>query len=204
MQMILMSYLHSPFATALFCMFHKELWHCHHSYMHNSIEENLYFGNTLKFFLTFLDKGEDNFLCMQIHITIKSADICATIFTRWLLRSRSHLSEWSTKCFPWHLKMNQLPVNCLIVFPFHEVRAMHFKNAAAELSCSPVRALFSSVHRCCMCAKAPNKGLSLSCSTCFAEAVKSLHYRNCFVIFLWLIQNSQHCCRLCKIVCLML
>lgn len=144
MQMILMSY--SPFATALFCMFHEELRHCHHSYMHISIEENLHFVNTLNLFLTFLEKGACNFLCMQMHITIKSADGCATIFTRWLLRS--HLSEWSTKCFPWHLKMSQLPVNCLIVFPFHEVRAMHFKNAAAELSCSPARALFSTVHRC--------------------------------------------------------
>lgn len=68
-----------------------------------------------------------------------------------------------------------------------------FQEAAVEPAYSAAPACFSVIaHHCCLCARASNNGLSWSCFTCFAEAFKSFHCRNYFIIFLWLIYNSQN------------
>lgn len=93
-------------------------------------------------------------------------------------------------------KRKQPQVNCPIAFPFTRLQQYISKSSrGACVLCSLV--CFSViVHHCCLCARASNNGLSWSCSTCFAESFKSFHYRNCSIIFLWLIYNNHNCNRL--------
>lgn len=103
-------------------------------------------------------------------------------------------TDWENISSP--LKGKQLPVTAPLCYPFTRLQQhISRSSSGACILCSP--ACFSVIaHRCCLCARASNNGLSWSCSTCFAEAFKSFHYRNCFIIFLWLIYNGQNCNRL--------
>lgn len=63
---------------------------------------------------------------------------------------------------------------CPIVLPSHKVTAIHFQESSSGARTLCRLACFSVIaHRCRLCARAPNNGLSWSCSTCFAEAFKS-------------------------------
>lgn len=109
----------------------------------------------------------------------------------------THLLSLEKKIFPSSFK-EEVTVLCVCLSQGYG-NTFH-KAAGACILCS--QACFSViVHHCCLCARASNNGLSWSCSTCFAEAFKSFHYRNCFIVFLWLIYNSQNCNGLHRLRC---
>lgn len=130
----------------------------------------------------------------QLNMHIHSINIwTAAASVLLLVRPSFRLTE---RIFPSPLKRKQLPVTALLCYPFTRLQPhISRSSSGACILCSP--ACFSVIaHHCCLCARASNNGLSWSCSTCFAEAFKSFHYRNCFIIFLWLIYNGQNCNRL--------
>lgn len=88
---------------------------------------------------------------------------CENVFqTEWENISLALQKKEATACY------------CPIVLPFHKVTAIHFQESSSGARTLCRLACFSVIaHHCRLCARAPNNGLSWSCSTCFAEASKS-------------------------------
>lgn len=103
------------------------------------------------------------------------------------------------KCWWWHLKeKNQewrkwLPVIVPLYYPFTRLEQYISRSSSGACILRSLVCFSVIAHHCHLCARASNNGLSGSCSTCFSEAFKSFHDKNCFITFLWLIYNTPNC-----------